>query len=949
MKKICFILLMVLVTPCNTFTHPNFLKNRAAKYPSKLRFKSSSNLDPSFGTNGVVDTNLATEDGTSSRDIANSIAVQSDGKLVIGGITTAIDNFINFSLARYTTAGKLDDSFGTKGVVTTDVGELIGAGKDTSYSFINSIAIQSDGKIVAGGSTNNPTNFIYNFALVRYNVDGTVDRNFGNNGAVTTDVALILGTANTQSTIESIVIQPDGKILAGGFAGANLAIARYNTDGTLDTSFGGTGVIQNTAITANNNMNIILQADNKIVGGGTINKKFALARYDTNGIIDGTFGTAGIVTTSFGSNFNSIITNIGIDSTQKIIAGGFSIDNTNTFYFTMARYNTNGSLDATFGTGGKVNTNLDSQEIVISRLTVQTDDKIITGGAILGATDTNLNGTTFILTRVNTNGTLDTTFNSTGIVITNFGNVIHNPNPSVDTLYSVFVDNTSGNIFASGSTTCVDLNYDYGIAKYKSNGSLDTAYGNLVDLNTGNTTGLIDTDYKTVLGITAGAENSAAGIGTLSTGNIVVGGISDVFDPNYDFGFALYDTTGSIQKFNTVDFSSYSNFNNKIYGTYDLCNDIAIQNDDKIVAAGLSNTFGGPFSFALTRLNSDLSKDSFFGQNALVVTNFGQLQNKQLTSDTASSVIMQNDSKILAGGSTGNSSGSQSSFALSRYFSDGTLDGNFGSLKLGIVITNIGKTLGSTQSFDFIQSVALQNDNKILAGGLSTYQNPFGNFALARYNPDGTLDDSFGNKGIVITNFNSSQTNGSQINKVVIQTDGQILVGGITTVPNFNPSNQRFNFALARYNSDGTLDKTFGNKGLVVTVLNPNGNNSKSNDYLSSLTIKQDGTIIAGGSSNATDPNFDYVLVLYTTSGTVVKNNGIIFTDFATVLGVGSNSQDSINQNGLAIQTDGKILASGNTNATNSNFDFSIARYKIATCLNTKDTFTKALFAKYGQ
>ncbi|MDR3647210.1 MAG: hypothetical protein P4L22_06730 [Candidatus Babeliales bacterium] len=961
MKKLCYIFLIFILTfqaSANSKFFSQESKHKATLGKNEIRkllnhnfktiqqsriYKASSQnsyLDKSFGTNGVVDTNLAQVVAASSRDIANSLALQADGKLVAGGISTAIDNFVNFSLARYTTTGILDNSFGTKGVVTTDVGALLGAGSDTSYSFIDGIAIQTDGKIVAAGSVNNPINFLFNFALVRYKTDGSVDSTFGNNGAVITDVGAIVGTPNKVSQIFYITLQADGKILAYGISGTNVALARYNTDGTLDNSFGTNGIVINSKLTPVPFMRIVLQSNGEIITGGNIDSKIGLVKYKTDGTIDNSFGNNGMVITSFGPNFQTNISDIGIYN-DKIIAAGISVNGTNVYY-SLAKYNNDGSPDNSFGTNGLVNKTLTAAQVVIFKIAIQNDGKIVTGGTSFPPNNPKLFESTFVITRTNIDGTIDSSFGNNGVVTTNFGLII-NSFPSVDRLYSLIIE-PNGKIISSGSSTCIDPNYDYAIVRYNINGSIDNTFGEI----DGQKLGLIDTDFKKVLGITSGSENSINGIATQSNGNIVTGGFSDALDPNYDFAISLYDINGNLKQFFPVDFSRFVGANNKIFGSYDIGNDLAIQKNDKIVAVGLTNVIGNPFSFALARLTPDARLDISFGNQGLVVTNIGNTLSVGLSSDIINSVVIQNDAKILVGGSNQYSE-KESWFAFARYNSDGTLDNNFGGGN-GINIVNVGNRINKKLSFDSINSIALQQDGKIIGGGFSTAKNPLGDFTLMRLKADGTTDKSFGDQGIVITNFDPSKTNQSQINKIAIQKDGKILAGGISSVKasNFNPNNPQFNFALVRYNNDGSIDKSFGNNGFVVTQITP-----KSNDYLSTLVIQTNGTIIAGGASNASDPNYDFTLEIYDANGkldSTIGNNGVVFTDFKTVLGLGAGSQDSINTNGMTIQADGRVLAAGSTNATNPNFDFAIAKYKIQTSTTfTGDTFLQALCKKYGK
>jgi len=178
---------------------------------------ADGDLDTSFGGgDGIVTTLLA---GTDDND-SYSVVIQGDGKIVVAGYSWTFSSFrSDFALVRYNADGTLDTDFGTGGQVTTNFG---------SSSEIRSIALQSDGKIVAAGFSAN------NFTVARYETNGDLDNTFSGDGKLTTD----LGSSDE---IQSIAIQSDGKIVAAGNSGNNFAIARYETDGDLDNTFSGDG------------------------------------------------------------------------------------------------------------------------------------------------------------------------------------------------------------------------------------------------------------------------------------------------------------------------------------------------------------------------------------------------------------------------------------------------------------------------------------------------------------------------------------------------------------------------------------------------------------------------------------------------------------------------------------------------------------------------------------
>lgn len=246
------------------------------------------------------------------------------------------------------TAGSLDPTFDTDGKVTTD----FAAGADLAYA----VARQADGKIIAAGTAFFGT---YDFGLVRYNTNGSLDTTFDADGKVTTNFGTGADAAN------AVAVQPDGKIVAAGLVGLgnnvyNFALARYNTDGTLDTTFDTDGKVTTAIGSIDDRIYAIaLQPNGKIVVAGFAytgsSYDFALARYNTDGSLDATFGNGGKVTTPFGTGSDDAYA-IALQPDGKIVAAGVATIAGSGFDFALARYNIDGSLDTTFDGDGKVTT-----------------------------------------------------------------------------------------------------------------------------------------------------------------------------------------------------------------------------------------------------------------------------------------------------------------------------------------------------------------------------------------------------------------------------------------------------------------------------------------------------------------------------------------------------------------------------------------------------------------
>ena len=323
-----------------------------ASIPSLASAAADGALDTTFGTGGKVTTTIG------GGDQGKAIAIQSNGKILVVG-----DDSNDFKVVRYNTDGSLDTSFDSDGKVTTD----INGGLDDGQS----VAIQSDGKIVVAGMGRVGLN--ENFAVVRYNTDGSLDTTFNTDGKATTDI----GTSTTDKA-NVVVIQSDGKIIAVGTSNDDFTVVRYTATGALDTTFDTDGkattdIGTNTTDKANA---VAIQSDGKIIAAGTSNNDFAIARYNTDGALDTSLDTDGKVTTDIGTSTSDAANAVAIQSDGKIIAAGTSNDD-----FAVARYTTTGALDTSLDTDGKVTTDIGTGTFDAGNaMAIQGDSKIVVAG-----------------------------------------------------------------------------------------------------------------------------------------------------------------------------------------------------------------------------------------------------------------------------------------------------------------------------------------------------------------------------------------------------------------------------------------------------------------------------------------------------------------------------------------------------------------------------------------
>jgi uncharacterized delta-60 repeat protein len=326
------------------------------------RYNSNGSLDTAFGNGGKVITDIGSADNASL-----ALAIQTDGKVIAAGNSfNGTDD--DFALVRYNSNGTLDNTFGTGGIVTTNF--------NNSSETIDAITIQTDGKIVAAGYRLNGS--FFDFALARYNSNGTLDETFGTGGKVTT------GFSEFDDLARAIVLQTDGKIVVSGEADTDFAVARYNSNGSLDTTFDGDGRVRTSINLFDSAYDVAIQSDGKIVAAGETgngnNSDFALIRYESGGALDSTFDGDGIVTTAIGAS-DEFASSLALQTNGKIVVGGFSFNGSNDD-FALVRYNTNGSLDSTFGAGGKVTTDFSSSSNdYISALAIQSGNRVIGVGS----------------------------------------------------------------------------------------------------------------------------------------------------------------------------------------------------------------------------------------------------------------------------------------------------------------------------------------------------------------------------------------------------------------------------------------------------------------------------------------------------------------------------------------------------------------------------------------
>lgn len=400
---------------------------------------AGGDLDPSFGIRGQVTSTVFSSDGG-----GNPIAFQADGKILVAGSVPRNPDWTwwRFAVARFDVDGNLDPTFGGDGIVRT----IFRAGTKCRDEAV-SLVVQSDQKIVAVGTSScertepGAGEADSLFASARYDADGTLDATFGDNGTVLTSFG-DPARCNAQAT--AAALEPDGRIVAAGTAGcveagldSRFAVARYDTDGALDTSFSDDGLVRTNFTPQFDKLtDVAVQPDGRIVAGGTaaywmveipdaLESRAALARYDLDGTLDTTFGGDGKVTTSFHSRLcggSNESYGLAIQPDGKIVEGGSagcaaSIGGLPHPRWALARYRPNGRLDPTFGRGGRVVSIFLAEEgadWMSGGIAIQPNGKIVAAGS------TGRMNPHFTLARYRANGTLGREFGDDGVVRTVF-------------------------------------------------------------------------------------------------------------------------------------------------------------------------------------------------------------------------------------------------------------------------------------------------------------------------------------------------------------------------------------------------------------------------------------------------------------------------------------------------------------------------------------------------
>lgn len=764
-------------------------------------YAQDGSLDAAFGDGGIVEIDYGM-----TGDQANDVAIQADGKIVVAGYRK-YSNY-NYMLARYNSDGSLDETFGIDGKIVKDVFNS-GFGSNAA-----SIALQSDGKILAAGWADNGGG--YSCSILRYNSDGSLDSGFDYDGIV------YLETTNRYSdeNFSSVTVDTDQKIVVVGHTASlesetdikYALIARYNSDGSLDTGFNSVGYSK-AELPGHGDWDyfraVDVQTDGQIIAGGydygsvDSHKDFLLVKYHTDGSLNTGFGGDGVVNQDFGST-NEVLNDLKIQDDGKVVAVGY-MDND----LIIARFNTNGSLDTGFGTSGYTTVDIDGADRA-SAVEILADGSFI----VFGYTSDD-----FVVLKFTPSGILDSGFGSGGYTTTDIHGFDYGRGMAVQ---------SDGKIVGAGSS-----NDDIALVRYDASGTLDTGF---------DADGIVLTD----IGLVYDVNNAVVALGD---GKTINGGVAAG-----KAALMYLNADGSPDTDCSEDGKVWDGFTNDDRSEF---NALKIQPDGRLLAAGskLHNT-NYDYDFITARYNEDGSKhtripgqtEGFNTTTGYLVTDFGG------NDDKAYAVSIDHNLRPIAAGYS--YSGSNNDFALVRYTVDGLLDTGFDGDGLF--------TYDFAGGDDQCRALAVLDDNQILMAGYAR-NGSNDDFALLMVDSVGNVVKSFGNSGMVLSDFNG---NTDRIYDILLQPDGKILAGGYVR-------NSNYDFAVARYNSDGSLDETFGESGFVGVDI------AGGYDYGQALALQADGKFILGGYAQNGSYD-EFAMVRFNPNGSLDNTfgvNGIVTTD----------------------------------------------------------------------
>jgi uncharacterized delta-60 repeat protein len=755
-----------------------------------------------------------------------SMALQADGKIVVAGFVQEGDTY-KPSVVRFRSNGELDAGFGKKGIDTFTVSRILPPTYQGAY--FRSVTVQADGKILLAGSAwyVAGVNYLSNVLLMRLYANGAIDSSFGDNGTVRTNINSSTGLSVDEAN--DIKLQTDGKIVVAGqsydYVQHRFLVVRYNADGSIDSNFGlGGPNLVAIGVSDDEALSLDIQSDGKIIlagksyQSGGFSYRVALARFNTNGFLDNSFGTSGTVTTNLSSGAD-IANDVAVQADGKIVTGGYTFNTASSQNNILCiRYNSNGRVDSSFGSAGNVIVDVQGKDDAANNILLQPDNKILLGGYATGADNVN----NFLSLRLKTDGTPDNSFGVNGIQTTSIFN-------QGDIAYSMSLL-SNGKFLLAGQTNAGASKY-ISLARYKQNGITDSSFAN---------------QGRSITGVGSSDDVAYKMLNVPWDKSLLVAGTAN--------GYWV------LAKFNPRTLSLDSSFgvNGKISVNYKNPRDpqdkpsLAIDADSKkIYLAGYTGS-----GVTIVRFNKYGVQDKTFGNNGAV---------NYPVSIYYGGFGLQNDHKILIAGVR--QTGTTGYDFVARLNVDGSVDSSFG-------------TSGEVQHLPLtVNSIQMKNnDSSILLGGRVSV-NFNGAVGVLAIKTNGSFDQSFGTNGLVYKQ--SSAANAQIFFRYNLTQDalGRILISGGVQGSNF-----KYQFSVTRFLEQGIVDSSFANKGLFVKDVSTGSFSDNSNEGISSYCVNGNCSILTCGIKlNDGNEQSNVVAILLKNDGTIDSlnhGNGYIDTSF---------------------------------------------------------------------
>jgi uncharacterized delta-60 repeat protein len=758
-----------------------------------------------------------------------TVRLQDNGGMANGGVDISAPQTFLINVNDVPIApGLIDNTFDFDGKLQL---APLSAGADGGRGVV----VLPDGKILVVG--NNSSSIT---VAARYNADGTLDTTFGVGGRIS-----IAGSST--NTVYDVELTADGKILISGERASKFWLMRLNADGSLDTSFGTNCEAFATFSSSAAGRTMAQQADGKIVVVGTSSSDFAAARFNADGTLDTTFGTAGLVLIPIGTTTDSAY-DVAVQTDGKIVIVGSAFNSSTVEDYAVIRLTSSGALDTTFATGGKAILSLGagSTAEIAKKVALQADGKIVVAGNTAGAMN---------VLRLNTDGTLDTTFSGDGLATQPF---------AIPASTDAMVIGADGKILLAGYLQSATTNLDWAFARFNADGTNDASFG---------------TGGARVVGLGTGSDRIYAAA-LQSDGRIVVAGTANL-GLGVELAVARLLADGSTDTSFGKAGIAVENFS---FAASEFAYAAALQADGKILIAG-GASIDGSTRPAIWRLNADGTLDTTFGIG-------GRTRHpSQTVSPTEARMLVQPDGKILATFGT--------SYSIVRFNADGSIDETFS-----------GDGINTFPTTFRARSLALQADGRIFVGGAMN-NGANDDFAVVRLLADGTLDTAFGNAGMVMVPMGIAADDALAM---TLQADGKMVLVGTVVVGSFTQ------IGVARLSADGTLDTSFSGDGMLVTSI------LSGNHVARDVAIDRDGKIVIVGSAAGSSTTNEFFVVRLLADGAIdtsFSGDGKVTAGFASV---------ADNAYALAIQADGQILVGG-TGASST--DFVLMRFTVSGSLDT--------------